>query len=52
MAKVVAVPLDDEPRCRKNVGESIAEIAVGEKDNAQAPARYSTACSISATLSP
>ena len=45
------VPFGGEPRRRENVRESIAEVTVGEKDDAQAARSCSTACSISATLS-
>lgn len=34
--KVIAVPFDREPTCREDVWEGVAEVAIGEENEAQA----------------
>jgi hypothetical protein len=46
------VALDHDATCSEDLGEASAEVAIGEKDLAQAARSYKTACSISPSVNP
>lgn len=51
-SEVVDVALDHDATCSEDLGEASAEVAIGEKDLAQAARSYKTACSISPSVNP